>query len=146
MTGVQTCALPIYMLTGNGPMFGEQLKTDMLVISNNLGSFEVAMLHLMGLERWNIGHINAAKKMDLIPNSLSDIRFNADLKRYKSRKFFLKRTLQNYIALMGFKSRFITWFGYESIFAKPLHYLLYASRGNPLKKAIRERNNSHNLK
>lgn len=35
---------------------------------------------------------------------------------------------------MGFKSRFITWFGYESWFGRViLHALLYALAGKPVK-------------
>ncbi|MDP2690576.1 MAG: DUF362 domain-containing protein, partial [Deltaproteobacteria bacterium] len=129
-----------WMLTGSGPMFGEQIKTDMITVSNDIGSFELGMLHLMGLESWKISHIRAAKRNGMVPASMDEIEFNADWKRYRSDRFFLKRTLQNYIALAGFKSRFITWFGYESFLAQPLHDILYAIKGgDPLKKAVRER-------
>lgn len=129
-----------YMLTGNGPMFGEQIKMDMLVVSNDIGSFELAMLHLMQLESWNIGHIKMAQHMGIVPHSIDEITFNKDWDQFKSNKFFLKRTLQNYIALAGFKSRFITWFGYESVCAEPLHKVLYAIKGNPLREAMRDKN------
>lgn len=128
-----------YMLTGNGPMFGEQVKADMLVVSDNLGAFELSMLHLMGLETWNIGHIEMAQRMGIIPASLDGTEFNNDWRALRSDKFFLKRTIQNYIALAGFKSRLITWLGYESACAIPLHKLLYAIKENPLKKAIQAR-------
>jgi cell division protein FtsB len=42
----------------------------------------------------------------------------------------LKRSIRNYIALMGFKSRFLTWLGYESWFGRvALHGILYALAG-----------------
>ncbi len=128
-----------YMLTGNGPMFGEELKMDMLVVANDLGSFELTMLHLMGLNKWNISHINKAKRLGIVPESLDNIEFNTDWTRFASNKFFLKRTIQNYIALLGFKSRFITWLLYESPLAKPLHDILYTLKGNPLREAIKEK-------
>lgn len=129
----------IYMLTGNGPMFGEEIKTDMLVVSNDIGSFELTMLHLMNIESWNIGHIKMAKQMDIVPDSMNDIQINEGWDQYISNKFFLKRTLQNYIALAGFKNRFITWFGYESVCAEPLHKVLYAIKKNPLKEAMKNK-------
>jgi hypothetical protein len=45
-----------------------------------------------------------------------------------------ERTLRNYIALTGFKSRFLTWFGYEAWFRRvTLHSILYAIAGRPVK-------------
>jgi uncharacterized protein (DUF362 family) len=128
-----------WMLTGNGPMFGEQIKTDMLVASDDIGAFELAMLHLMGLEKWRIGHLEEAKGRGMMPASLSPVAFNTDWRLFCSDRFFLKRTIQNWIGLAAFKSRFITWFGYESPFAKPLHSVLYSIKENPLKEAILER-------
>jgi uncharacterized protein (DUF362 family) len=127
-----------WMLTGNGPMFGEQIKTDMLVASDDIGAFELAMLHLMGLEKWRIGHLEEAKRRSMMPASLNQVTFNDDWRLFRSDRFFLKRTIQNWIALAGFKSRFITWFGYESPFAKLFHTVLYSIKGNPLKEALLE--------
>lgn len=125
-----------WMLTGNGPMFGEQIKSDMLVVSNDLGAFELSMLHLMGLEKWKIGHIEMARKMGIVPLSLDNVEFNSDWHQFRSDKFYLKRTIQNYFALAGFKSSFLSWVGRESIFSGPLHNILYAIKGNKLKEAM----------
>lgn len=133
-----------YMLTGNGPMFGEQIKTDMLVVSDDIGAFELAMLHLMGLEDWRIGHMEEARIRGMMPYSIEKVNFNTDWQPFRSDRFFLKRTIQNWIALAGFESRFVTWFGYESAVAKPLHRLLYAVKGNPLKEAIMKREQGGN--
>jgi uncharacterized protein (DUF362 family) len=128
-----------WMLTGNGPMFGEQFRADMLVVADDLGAFELAMLHLMGLEKWKVGHIEEARRLEVVPASLESVEFNTDWRTFRTDRFFLKRTLQNYIALAGFRSRFITWMGYESPLARPLHLALYAVKGNPLKKAMEKR-------
>ncbi len=128
-----------YMLTGNGPMFGEEVKTNMIVASNDLGAFEMTMLQLMGLDTWGIEHINEARKAGIMPVSMDEIDFNTNWKNFVSDKFFLKRTIQNYIALIGFKSRFITWLGYESALSDFLHKILYAIKGNPLEEAVKER-------
>jgi len=128
----------MHMLTGNGPMFGDEIKMDMMVASNDLGSFELTMLKLMGLDGGDIGHINEAGRLGIIPESIDSIQFNTDWTSFVSDKFFLKRTIQNYIALVGFKSRFITWLGYESPISGLLHKVLYALKGNPLQKAVNE--------
>lgn len=130
-----------YMLTCNGPMFGEEVKTNMLVVSNDIGSFELSMLHIMGLDKWDISHINAAKKAGIIPKSIDEIEFNTDWAKYKMNDFFLKRTIQNYLALFCFKSRFMTWVAYESPVSGLIHRILYAIKENPLKEAIEKKKN-----
>ncbi|MDI6855070.1 MAG: DUF362 domain-containing protein [Deltaproteobacteria bacterium] len=135
-----------WMLTGNGPMFGEPLKRDMLVVSDHIGAFELTMLHLMGLEKWRISHLEEAKRRGMVPTSLSQIAFNTDWRPFRSDQFFLKRTLQNWIALAGFKNRFVTWLGYESPFARPIHDILYYLKGNPLKEALLQRQSSKRSK
>ena len=56
------------------------------------------------------------------------------LGEFRSGDFHLKRTLRNWIALAGFKSHFLTWFGYESWFGRViLHAILYAVAGKPVK-------------
>jgi uncharacterized protein (DUF362 family) len=128
-----------FMLTGNGPMFGEHLRADMLVVADDPGAFELAMLHLMGLEKWKVGHIEEARRQGMVPGSLEGVEFNTDWRSFRSDRFYLKRTLQNYIALAGFRSRFITWLGYQSPLAGPIHLGLYAVKGNPLQRAMAER-------
>lgn len=69
-----------------------------------------------------------------MPARLEGIRFNIAPSQVRTRTFRLKRTLRNYIALTGFKSRFLTWLGYESWFGRViLHAILRAIAGRPVK-------------
>jgi hypothetical protein len=43
-------------------------------------------------------------------------------------QFYLKRDLTDYPGLCTFHSRVLAYFGYESMFARPLHWLLYLVR------------------
>lgn len=128
-----------HMLTGNGPMFGKEVKKNMLVVSNDIGSFELTMLHVMGVSHWSIGHINVAKGMGIVPKSMDEISFNTHWGEFADEKFFLERTIQNYIALLAFRDRFLTWLGYESPVAGFLHKILYAVKGNPLREAMEQK-------
>lgn len=129
-----------HMITGNGPMFGDLVRPEMMVVSNNIGAFELAMLEIMGLSKLKIRHIVEAQRQGMVPNSLDGVQFNKDPGPWKKHEFHLERTFQNYIALVGFRSRLITWLGYESPLAGPLHTLLYlVTGGNPLQLAVDRR-------
>lgn len=53
--------------------------------------------------------------------------------------FRLRRTFRNFIAPTGFKSRAITWCGYESWFGRTvLHWILYALAAKPVTPAPSE--------
>ncbi|MFC1574682.1 DUF362 domain-containing protein [Gemmatimonadota bacterium] len=128
-----------WMLTGNGPLFGEELRRDLIVVADDLGSFELTMLHLMGIQGWTVGHLSEAQGMGMAPVTLDGITFNRDWGEFRGDPFTLKRTLQNYVALAGFNSRFLTWFLYDSPLAGLIHVGLYAVKGNPIKEAIEEK-------
>jgi hypothetical protein len=79
-----------------------------------------------------VGHFRQAVKAGIMPHSLDQIRFNAPPAQFRTRTFRLRRTLRNYIALSGFRSRTLTWLGYESWFGRVvLHGILYAIAGRP---------------
>jgi uncharacterized protein (DUF362 family) len=129
-----------YVLTDNGPMFGTVRKGGFLSCANDIGSFDVAMCRLMGFNPNKIGHIRAMAKHGLAPKSLDEISHGTDPAYFRPCTFELKRTMQNYIALSGFHSSLIAWFGYDSFASKFLHKILYAIKPNPLTKEIREKN------
>ena len=87
-----------------------------------------------------IDHIRHMVRAGLAPESWTDIDCNADPADFSPFKFTLKRTLQNYIALTGFHSSLITWFGYDSFASGLLHKILYAIKPNPLDVEVAERN------
>ncbi len=127
-----------YVLTDNGPMFGRMEQADFLAVSDSPGAFDVAMCRLMGFNPENVRHIRFLIERGVAPASWSQINCNDDPLKFRPFKFTLRRTLQNYIALAGFNSSFLTWLGYDSFVSDLLHKILYAIKPNPLEKELKE--------
>jgi uncharacterized protein (DUF362 family) len=128
-----------YVLTDNGPMFGTVKPGRFLSVGNDIGSFDVAMCRLMGFDPSAVSHIQAMMLRGLAPRSFEDIECNEDPAAFRPCEFRLRRTLQNYVALCGFHSSLITWFGYDSFAERFLHKALYTLKPNPLAKEVKER-------
>lgn len=128
-----------FVLTDNGPMFGTTKRGTFLSAANDVGAFDVAMCHLMGIGPLSIKHIAFMVKENLAPISLKEIEFNDNLKKFRPCEFRLKRTYQNYIALAGFHSSTLTKIGYDSFLSGFIHKILYAIKPNPLYKEMKER-------
>lgn len=73
-----------------------------------------------------------------MPQSLAEIDCNVLPAAVSTRRFTLRRTMRNWIALAGFRSRAITWLGYESWFGRTvLHGILYAIAGRPVRPNLK---------
>jgi uncharacterized protein (DUF362 family) len=128
-----------YVLTDNGPMFGTAKEGQFLAMANDIGTFDVAMCRLMGFDHKSIGHIWFMAEQGMAPAALADTDSNEDPAKFRPCEFKLRRTVQNYIALAGFHSSLITWFGYDSFAADFLHKVLYSIKPDPLVVEIKKR-------
>jgi len=128
-----------YLLDCNGPMEGISGRMDLIIAATDCGSFDRYVSELMGYS-WNrIGHLRRAVAQGDMPSRLEEIKYNVSPRKAGFRIFRLKRTFRNRIAPIGFKSRFITWLGYESWFGRViLHAILYAICG----RAVKPKNNT----
>lgn len=123
-----------YFLDENGPMEGVEVPMDLIIAATNAGSFDRYVSELMRYPWEKVLHLRRAVELNDMPARLEDIEFNIPPAQASARTFRLNRTLRNYIALTGFKSRFVTWLGYESWFGRViLHGILYAIAGKPVK-------------
>jgi len=123
-----------YFLDRNGPMDGDPVRMDLIIAASDAGSFDRYVSELMGFPWQRVRHLRRAVALGDMPASLDDIDYNVSPTEARTRVFHLERTLRHVIALAGFKSRFITWLGYESWFGRVvLHALLYAVAGKPVK-------------
>jgi uncharacterized protein (DUF362 family) len=121
-------------LDGNGPMEGTAVPMNVIIAATDPGSFDRYTSELMGVSWRRIGHLRRAAQAGDMPRELGEVSFNVEPARARQRRFRLRRTPRNWIALMGFRSRFVTWFGYESWFGRVvLHAILYAIVGKPVK-------------
>jgi len=81
----------------------------------------------MGRDYRQISHLRHAFRKEGI-QSVDDVTFNTDYKQFIRKSFYLKREWTDYPGLFTFNSRLLAYIGYESILAKPLHWLLYRFR------------------
>jgi uncharacterized protein (DUF362 family) len=124
-------------LDRNGPMDGDPIRMDLIIAATDAGAFDRYVAELMGISWRCVRHLRRAVELGDMPSDLKDIEYNVPPEEARTHTFRLQRKLRNYIALIGFKSRFITWLGYESWFGKVvLHGILYAIAGKPVKPRI----------
>ena len=122
-----------YFLDENGPMEGVPVEMNVIIGATDAGAFDRYVSELMGFPWRRVGHLRLAAARGDMPVNLSELTFNIAPDVARSHVFHLRRTARNWVALSGFKSRFLTWFGYESWFGRVvLHAALYGIFGRPV--------------
>ena len=81
-----------HALDEHGPMYGEPVKTDMLIVADNTVAADALGAAVMGFSPREVKHIAVAAKAGLGSLSLEDIGVNADWQRYR-RQFHIRSTL-----------------------------------------------------
>jgi uncharacterized protein (DUF362 family) len=123
-----------YFLDRNGPMDGDPVRMDLILAATDAGAFDRYVSELMRFDWRKVTHLKRSAEAGLLPRELSEIQFDVHPHELSSHRFKLVRSPRNWIALSGFNSRFITWFGYESWFGRVvLHGILYAIVGAPVR-------------
>ncbi|MBN1689467.1 MAG: DUF362 domain-containing protein [Dehalococcoidia bacterium] len=82
----------LYSLDRHGPMYGEAVRTDLLLVSDNTVAADALGAMMMGFTPGRISHLVVAGKAGLGPLALADIEVNTDWSRYR-RQFQIERTL-----------------------------------------------------
>ncbi|HXG06060.1 MAG TPA: DUF362 domain-containing protein [Nitrososphaera sp.] len=117
-----------YGLNRSGPMKGDPVELDWLMVSDNLFAADFVCCHLIGIDPFQVPHIKYALRKEGI-RRFSDINLNCDYKQFiASEGFYLKREWTDYPGLLAFNSRLLAYIGYHSPLARPLHNLLYKFR------------------
>lgn len=116
-----------YGLNRNGPMRGDEVELNWLLVSDNLFVADAVVAEIMGFDWRNVPHLSFALGKEHI-ESLDGVEFNSDHRAYKQQPFYLHREWTDYPGVFTFNSRIMAYLGYESILAKPLHWLLYRFR------------------
>jgi uncharacterized protein (DUF362 family) len=122
-----------FFLDENGPMDGNAVRMDLIIAATDAGVFDRYVSEFMGWSWRRVPHLRRAVSLGDMPADLETFKFNQHPGKFRKREFRLNRTPRNWIALAGFQSRFLTWFGYESWFGRVvIHALLYAIAGKPV--------------
>jgi uncharacterized protein (DUF362 family) len=116
-----------YGLTHSGPMRGTPLELNWFLMGDNLFQTDLFVTKLMGLDFRQVPHLRHIFRKEGIQN-LDEVEVNTDHQRFNSSEFYLRREWTDYPGLLTFNSRALAYVGYESILAKPLHWMLYKFR------------------
>lgn len=125
-----------YFLDKTGPMTGEAVPMNLVIVGNDVGAASLACCEIMGLDPMSVPHHRLALAEGMFPSSTISIEFNHRPSDFAQRKFRLKRAAINYIHLAAFKSRILNHFFYNSQFAETMHELLWIIRRNSIVKRI----------
>jgi uncharacterized protein (DUF362 family) len=121
-----------YFMNRMGPMDGDPVQKNLLIVSNDIGAGSLACCEIMGIDAYKIRHFQTALREGIFPISLDECELNRSLTPLKTHNFYLKRTLQNWAALWAFRHRFGTNLFYLLPFSsRPLHKILYFLKGKP---------------
>ena len=114
-------------LTRNGPMRGDVVDLNWLMVADNLFWCDFAALQLVGIAEHRVGYLWDIFQREGI-NRDAPLTVNEGFKTCPRVQFYLKRAMTDYPGLCTFHSRALAYLGYESLLARPLHRLLYLVR------------------
>lgn len=113
-----------YGLTRSGPMRGDEVELDWILLGDDLFSVDEVVCRMMGFDPTRISHLRYALRQE----GHREIDCNTDYHQFVSDRFYLERQWTDLPGLLTFNSRTLAYVGYESILARPLHWLLYKFR------------------
>jgi uncharacterized protein (DUF362 family) len=116
-----------YGLTRTGPLKGDCVDLDWILVGNDIFYTDLIVTDLMGLDYRSIPYLRYAFKKEGI-HSVENVECNTDFRAFKKEQFYLQRAWTDYPGVLTFNSRLLAYLGYESSAAKPLHRFLYKFR------------------
>jgi len=116
-----------YGLNRNGPMRGEPVLLDWLMVANNILAADVTGCTLMGIDPLSIKHLAYYKQNEPIPE-LKDIQFSQNHNKFIGPKFYLKKNFWDYPGYFAFRSPFLAYLAYYSPLSRILHKGMYLFR------------------
>jgi uncharacterized protein (DUF362 family) len=116
-----------YGLNRSGPMEGDAVELNWLLMADDLYAADFACCHLMQIDPLDIYYLRHLEKEESLPN-LNDVVFSQDYRSFVKEKFYLRRLWTDYPGLMAFRSPFLAYMGYKSPLAGFFHWLLYLFR------------------
>ncbi len=116
-----------YGLNVNGPMKGQPVELNWVLVSNDIGAAAAVACELMQIPLKRIRHLAYIKKLGGIPD-LAQIEMNQDTRPFSTTRFYLRRKWTDYPGYLAFQSPFLAYLAYFSPLADLLHRVLYLFR------------------
>jgi uncharacterized protein (DUF362 family) len=117
----------MYGLTRNGPLDGDAIKLDWMMVASDPGTGARLACELIQIPVEKLDHLQYAKEKQLIPE-LNDITINTGLKQFILKKFTITREWTDIPGLFAFNSALLAYLAYFSPLSKFFHNLLYLFR------------------
>ena len=117
-----------YFMDRNGPVYGDVVNMDLILAAPNPGVADLALCRIMNVDPQQAPYLRIARKAGLMPESLDEIAFNQDIEPFCGRQFELHRTLLDWLDLIEFYSKTLSWLVYGSPLAGPIHTIVHAIR------------------
>jgi uncharacterized protein (DUF362 family) len=114
-------------LTRSGPMLGDPVELDWLLVTDDIGAGARICCELMQIPLEKIRHLRYAERAGAIP-ARAEIETNRDIAPFQRDPFYLRRTWTDYPGLLAFRSKAISHLAYFSPLRAFLHRLLYLFR------------------
>jgi uncharacterized protein (DUF362 family) len=109
-----------YALNGHGPMYGDAVKTDLIIVANNSVVADAFSSAIMGIPASQVEHIMIAEKEGLGTTNLDTVQFNDDWKRYQM-KFQVNKTIVDRLSTILFNSECMA----KLVMDSPLKPIIY---------------------
>jgi uncharacterized protein (DUF362 family) len=114
-------------LNGSGPMLGDIVDLNWLLVSNDLVAADRVCCRLLQMDEGDVKHLQYFRKQGWW-TGFHDIALNQDLEQFKTIPFHLSRKWTDFPGLFCFQNSFLAWLGYRSPLAGLAHWLLYLFR------------------
>ena len=132
-----------YALDGHGPMFGDPIKMDVILASNNVVVADALGAAIMGVSLKRAKHIIIAEKEGIGTTNLEKVRVNTDWKQYR-RQFQIRKTLLDRASGLLFHSDIIAKLVMASSFT-PLVYKVAGKLRSSEEKATASQLNTRSI-
>jgi uncharacterized protein (DUF362 family) len=116
-----------YGLNATGPMRGDVVDLNWLLVSNDLVAADRVCCKLMQIDERTIKHLQFFRRQGWW-TSFPEIALNQDWEPFKTVPFYLTRQWTDLPGLFCFNNSFLAWLGYHSPVAGLAHWLLYLFR------------------
>ncbi len=114
-------------LNGTGPMRGDVVDLNWLLVSNDLVAADRVCCDIMQIDEQSVRYLQYFRRQGWW-TPFSDISLNQDLETFRTVQFYLTRKWTDLPGLACFNSSFLAWLGYRSPLAGLAHRLLYLFR------------------
>lgn len=116
-----------YGLNRSGPMLGDPVELNWLLVSNDLVAADRVACRLMQLDELGVRYLRYFRARGWWPE-FADIRLRPDWEQFRRTRFYLRRKWTDLPGLFCFNNAFLAWLGYHSPLAGLAHKLLYLFR------------------